>query len=65
MTANPGSVHCRRVAIDELVVEALVRFREELASLPECMRDVGVDEDIVDFVLPSIDAQRTQLLALR
>ena len=47
------------------VVEALVRFGEELASLPECMRDVGVDEDIVDFVLPSIDAQRTQLLALR
>jgi serine/threonine-protein kinase HipA len=47
------------------VVEALVRFAEELTALPECMRDVGVDEDIVDFVTPSIEAQRTQLLALR
>jgi serine/threonine-protein kinase HipA len=47
------------------VVETLVRFGEALAALPECMRDVGVDEDIVDFVTPSINAQRTQLLALR
>jgi len=29
------------------------------------MREVGVDDDIVDFVTPSIEAQRTQLLALR
>ena len=47
------------------VVEALVRFGEQLTVLPECMRDVGVDDDIVDFVTPSIEAQRTQLLALR
>jgi serine/threonine-protein kinase HipA len=47
------------------VVEALVRFGEQLTVLPECMRDVGVDDDIIDFVTPSIEAQRTQLLALR
>jgi len=47
------------------VVEALVRFGEQLASLPDCMREVGVDDDIVEFVVPSIDAQRTQLLTLR
>jgi len=47
------------------VVEALVRFGEQLATLPECMREAGVDADIIDFVTPSIAAQRTQLLALR
>jgi serine/threonine-protein kinase HipA len=47
------------------VVEALVRFGERLAALSESLRDVGVDDDIVDFVAPSIAAQRTQLLALR
>ncbi len=46
------------------VVDALVRFGEQLAGLSECMREVGVDDDIVDFVTPSIEAQRTQLLAL-
>lgn len=47
------------------VVEALVRFGEQLAGLADCMREVGVDHDIVDFVTPSIAAQRSQLLALR
>jgi serine/threonine-protein kinase HipA len=47
------------------LVDALVRFGEQLAALPDCMRDVGVDADIVDFVIAGIDAQRTQLLALR
>lgn len=47
------------------VVEALVRFGEQLTGLPGAMREVGVDADIVEFVTPSIDAQRTQLLALR
>jgi len=47
------------------VVEALVRFGERLATLPDCMREAGVDGDIIDFVEPSIAAQRTQLLALR
>ena len=47
------------------LVEALVRLGEQLAGLQDCMREVGVDEDIVDFVSPSIDKQRTQLLALR
>jgi serine/threonine-protein kinase HipA len=47
------------------VVEALVRFGEHLAALPDCMREVDIDGDIVDFVTPSIAAQRTQLLALR
>jgi serine/threonine-protein kinase HipA len=47
------------------LVEALVRFGEELATLPDYMLEAGVDSDIVDFVMPSIAAQRTQLLALR
>lgn len=47
------------------VVEALVRFGEKMATLAACMREVGVDGDIIDFVAPSIEAQRTQLLALR
>lgn len=49
----------------EQLVEALVRFGEQLATLGDCMREVGVDGDIVDFVTPSIAAQGTQLLALR
>ncbi|MGI4720752.1 MAG: type II toxin-antitoxin system HipA family toxin [Janthinobacterium lividum] len=49
----------------EQVVEALVRFGEQLANLVDCMRDAGVDEDIIAFVTPSIAAQRSQLLALR
>lgn len=47
------------------LVEALVRFGEQLAGLQDCMREVGVDADIVEFVGPSIEKQRTQLLALR
>jgi serine/threonine-protein kinase HipA len=47
------------------LVEALVQSGEQLAELQDCMREVGVDEDIVDFLGPSIDKQRTQLLALR
>ena len=49
----------------EQVVEALVRFGERLAELPEYMRDAEVDADIIEFVGPSIAAQRTQLLALK
>lgn len=49
----------------EQLAEALIRFGEQLANLADCMRQVGVDEDIVDFVKPSIATQRTQLLALR
>jgi serine/threonine-protein kinase HipA len=47
------------------LVEALVRMGEQLAGLQDCMREVGVDQDIVDFLAPNIAAQRTQLLALR
>jgi len=47
------------------LVEALVRLGEQLAGLQDCMREVGVDEDIVDFLGPSIEKQRTQLLTLR
>lgn len=47
------------------LVEALVCFGEQLATLPDCMREVGIDTDIIDFLLPSIAAQRTQLLSLR
>jgi serine/threonine-protein kinase HipA len=49
----------------EQLVEALVRFGERLAGLQDCMREAGIDEDIVEFVGPSIEKQRTQLLALR
>lgn len=49
----------------EQLIEALVQFGEQLASLPDCMREAGVDGDIVDFVTPGIEAQRSQLLALR
>lgn len=47
------------------VVDTLVCFGEQLAGLQDCMREVGVDEDIVDFLGSSIEKQRTQLLALR
>lgn len=47
------------------LVKALVQFGEQLAGLQECMREVGVDQDIVEFLVPSIEAQRVQLLALR
>lgn len=47
------------------LVEALVQFGERLGALADCMREAGVDEDIIDFVTPSIAAQRKQLLELR
>lgn len=47
------------------LIDALVGFGERLATLADCMREAGVDEDIVAFVTPSIEVQRTQLLALR
>jgi serine/threonine-protein kinase HipA len=47
------------------LVEVLVTFGGQLAGLQDCMREVGVDEDIVEFLVPSIEAQRAQLLALR
>ena len=47
------------------LVEVLVTFGGQLAGLQDCMREVGVDEDIVEFLGPSIEAQRVQLLALR
>jgi len=47
------------------LVEALVECGEQLGTLAQSMREAGVDADIVDFVTPSIAAQRTQLLALR
>ena len=47
------------------LVEALAAFGEQLETLPDCMRELGVDNDIVDFVIPSIATQRSQLLALR
>lgn len=47
------------------VVEALVGFGARLETLTDCMRDAGVDDDIVGFVTPSVTAQREQLLALR
>jgi serine/threonine-protein kinase HipA len=56
--ALPASEH-------QQLVEALAGFGEQLATLADTMREAGVDEDIVDFVTPSIAAQRTQLLALR
>ncbi|MEW6760293.1 MAG: HipA domain-containing protein [Pseudomonadota bacterium] len=47
------------------VVEAMVRFGEQLGNLADYMREAAIDEDIVNFVTPSIAAQQTQLLALR
>jgi len=47
------------------LVEALVIFGEQLQTLPDCMREFGIDVDIIDFLLPGVEAQRTQLLALR
>lgn len=47
------------------LIEALLQFGERLGSLADIMREVGVDQDIVDFVTPSITAQRLQLLELR
>jgi hypothetical protein len=35
-----------------------------LHSLPSIMRESGVDPDIVDFLLPSIETQATQLSRL-
>ena len=49
----------------EQLTEALIGFGERLGGLQDCMRDVGVDEDIVEFVGPGIEKQRIQLLALR
>lgn len=47
------------------LVDALVQFGELLGTLAEIMRETGVDDDIVEFVAPSIAAQRKQLLELR
>jgi serine/threonine-protein kinase HipA len=38
------------------VVDALVRCGERLATLPDSMREAGVDNDIVEFVIPSVEA---------
>lgn len=47
------------------IVDAMTAFGERLTGLPDCMREAGIDADIIDHVIPSIDAQRTQLLALQ
>ena len=47
------------------LVEVLVCFGEQLQTLPDCMHELGIDVDIIDFLLPGVEAQRTQLLALR
>ena len=49
----------------EQVVEALVGFGDRMATLRDLLRAAQVDADIVAFVVPHIDAQRTQLTALR
>jgi serine/threonine-protein kinase HipA len=46
------------------LVDALIRFGQQLHSLPSIMRESGVDPDIVDFLLPSIETQATQLSRL-
>lgn len=46
------------------LVDALMRFSEQLKSLPAIMRESGVDADIVDFLLPSIQTQVSQLAML-
>lgn len=47
------------------LVDAMVAFAEQLHALPATMLDAGVDADIVDFVRPSIDAQRAKLVLLK
>lgn len=47
------------------LVDAMILFGDKLNALPQTMRDAGVDLDIVEFLIPSIDAQRNQLLSLR
>lgn len=47
------------------LAEALIQFGEQLETLADIMLEAGVDEDIVEFVTPSIAAQRKQLLELR
>jgi len=49
----------------EQVVEALVGFGDRMTTLRDLLRAAQVDADIVAFVVPHIDAQRTQLTALR
>ncbi|WP_345891125.1 HipA domain-containing protein [Burkholderia sp. Ax-1719] len=43
---------------------ALSRFAVEVERLPDIMAEQGVDQDIVQFLMPSIDTQVRQLKAL-
>lgn len=44
---------------------ALNRFAERIERLPDIMEAQGVDHDIIEFLMPSIDTQVRQLKALQ
>lgn len=48
----------------DALVHALVKFGDMVRRLPAAMNEAGVDADIIDFLLPGIEEQRRQLLAL-
>jgi len=47
------------------LADALVRFAAQTERLPDIMEAQGVDRDIIEFLMPSIDAQVRQLKALQ
>ena len=47
------------------LVDAMIGFGKKLRKLPEMMLAAGVDLDMVDFLMPSIKTQETQLTDLR
>lgn len=55
------------VAVDErrTLAAALARFATQIERLPDVMDTQGVDHDIIEFLVPSIDTQVRQLKALQ
>jgi serine/threonine-protein kinase HipA len=47
-----------------MLVESLRRFAVQVEVLPDVMETQGVDHDIIDFLIRSIEAQVRQLKAL-
>ena len=43
---------------------ALLEFRDALQRLPEIMRDCGVDDDVIEHLIPGIELHAQQLQAL-
>jgi serine/threonine-protein kinase HipA len=47
------------------LADVLVRFAAQTERLPDIMEAQGVDRDIIEFLMPSIDAHVRQLKALQ